>query len=91
MGGISGFLADLSAGMFDDDPEFMEAIGWDEFDVLHQDDVDHDVRERQEPLAECSIGGGPTAERESERPLTETASTDTEIPDRDAEKGADDR
>ena len=91
MGRISDLLADLSAGMYDDDPRFMAAVGWDEYDVLHQEGVEHDVRERQEPLAECSIGGGPTAERESERPLTETASTDTEIPDRDGEKGADDR
>jgi len=91
MGGISDLLADLSAGMFDDDPEFLEAVGWDEYDVLHQEGVEHDSRELQVPPAACSIGGGPTAEREAERPLTETASTDTEIPDRDAEKGADDR
>jgi hypothetical protein len=54
MGGISDLLADLSAGMFDDDPEFMEAVGWDEYDVLHQEGVEHDVRQQQHEHAPSS-------------------------------------
>jgi len=61
MGGISGFLADLSAGMFDDDPEFMEAIGWDEFDVLHQEGVEHDVRQQQHEHAPDANDSAPSS------------------------------
>ena len=51
MGGISDLLADLSAGMYDDDPEFMEAVGWDESDMLHQD-VRRDRTQRAETFGQ---------------------------------------
>ncbi len=59
MGGISDLLADLSAGMFDEDPEFLEAVGWDEYDVLHQEGVEHDVRQQQHEHAPVThVRGG---------------------------------
>jgi hypothetical protein len=45
MGRISDLHADLLAGVYDDDPGFLEAVGWDESDILHQEGVDHDVRQ----------------------------------------------